>query len=480
MNRQLRSLIWVLGSVGAVAACSGGSSGNGAAGGATDATVPTSPTERGDGGAARPPCTTNDECASGSCSNQRCDAPPGATGDASAPPPKPCGVAHGTTCELDRACASDADCASNLCGTAGPSTGKCISAKSCTGGPGANTKCNGGKDDCCASIAVPGGSFTNYDPYVASAATVAPFKLDKFEVTVGRLRAYYTSIGGNPRGNPPAPGAGAHPLIPDSGWRESWNVRLPGSWKEINARHAAECAVGGYNPQWGAATWTPEPGPNEEKPINCIDWYSLFAFAVWDGGRLATDAEWSFVAYSGSEQRTFPWGNDVAAFDTHKDVLTTSFLVPGMNFGRYTAGPEYRTVDEGPAHISHVGTKTERSKWGHADLAGNVLEYVLDVAGSLPSSCVDCANVAFPDPPQGPPVQPLRWQPLDANGKPPPGDGPDDFNDAKAVQDGKRFARGGSWMGEYEGHFLANTKNRFWAPLWRTYGALGGRVARDL
>ena len=48
------------------------------------------------------------------------------------------------------------------------------------------------------------------------------------------------------------------------------------------------------------------------------------------------------------------------------------------------------------------------------------------------------------------------------------------------AQDGKRFARGGSWMGEYEGHYLANNRNRFWAPLWRTYGAIGARVARDL
>jgi formylglycine-generating enzyme required for sulfatase activity len=480
MTRRLRSLIWILGSVAGVGACSSARSGSGGTGATTDPTLTTPPGGDVDGGAPRPPCTKNDECASGSCSHNRCAAPAGSGGDPSPPPPKPCGVASGTKCALDRDCASNADCTSNLCGTAGPSTGKCVSAKSCTGGPGANTKCNDGNDDCCESIAVPGGSFTNYDRTAASAATVAPFKLDKFEITVGRMRAYYTALGGNPRGNPPAPGAGAHPLIPNSGWRATWNVRLPGSWVEINARHAGECAVGGNNAQWGAATWTPEPGSNEEKPINCIDWYTLFAFAIWDGGRLATDAEWSFVAYSGSEQRTFPWGNDVAAFDTHRAVLVTSFLVTGTTFGRYTEGPEYRVVDEGPRHIAQVGTKTERSKWGHADLGGNVLEYVLDVARSLPASCVNCANVAFPDPPQGPPVQPLRWQPLDANGNPPPGDGPDDFADARAVQDGKRFARGGSWMGEYEGHYLPNKTNRFWAPVWRTYGALGGRVARGL
>jgi formylglycine-generating enzyme required for sulfatase activity len=92
---------------------------------------------------------------------------------------------------------------------------------------------------------------------------------------------------------------------------------------------------------------------------------------------------------------------------------------------------------------------------------------------------VNCANVDFPDPPQGSPVQPLSWQPLDAAGQPPVSDTPDDFLDARAVEDGKRFARGGSWMGEYEGHFFANATNRFKAPVWRTYGAIGARLARD-
>lgn len=352
------------------------------------------------------------------------------------------------------------------------------SARSCSGGPGANHACNGA-DDCCESIAVPGGSFTSHDGTTESATTVAAFALDKFELTVGRLRAYYTSVGGSPRDNAPPGGAGAHPLIPDSGWRASWTVRLPGSWAEIDSRMTNECAVGGNNAQWGEATWTAQPGPNEDKPANCIDWYTLFAFAIWDGGRLPTDAEWSYVAYGGGEQRAFPWGNDAATFETHKMTVATSFLVPGETYGRYTVGPTYAAIDDGPAHIAQVGVKTGRSRWGHADMGGNVMELVLDVPRELPASCTNCANVAFPDPPQSAAVQPLSWQPLGADGLPPASDTPDDFLDARAVQDGKRFARGGSWMGEYEGHFSANEANRFKAPVWRTYGAIGARIARD-
>lgn len=463
--------------MGAVAACS--SAGTNAADGTGATTDPSSPAAE-DPSAPRPPCTGDDECASGKCSENLCEPIPG-SGDAGGPPPTPCGAAEGTKCELGRACATNADCASALCGTLGPNKNKCVSAKSCTGAPGADRKCNEGKDDCCESIAVPGGAYTNRDNSGSpSAAVVAPFKLDKFEITVGRMRAFFEAVGGNVRGAAPAPGAGAHPLIAGSGWRDTWNVRLPGSWAEINARLTGECAVGGNNAAWGAATWTPEPGANEDKPINCIDWYTLFAFAVWDGGRLPTDAEWSYVAYSGAEDRAFPWGNDAASYATHKDIVATSFTAPGESYGHYTEGGEFRAIDDGPKHIARVGIKTARSKWGHADMGGNVIEFVLDVARPIPSACDNCANVAFPDPPQGAFYQPMKWQPLDAEGNPPPSDTADDFADARAVQDGKRLARGGSWQGEFEGHWLANVKNRHWYPLWRTYSALGARLARDL
>jgi len=356
-----------------------------------------------------------------------------------------------------------------VCGTHGPGKGTCISSRSCNGAPGADRSCEG-KEDCCESIAVPGGAYTNYDNSGnTSAAKVDAFSLDRYEITVGRLRAFVTARGGDLRGNAPAAGAGAHPRIANSGWRESWNVRLPGTMTEVNRRMREECAVGGDNSQWGAATWTEEPGENESKPVNCIDWYTLFAFCAWDGGRLPTDAEWSYVAMSGDEQRAYPWGNDAPDFESHGDVVTTCFKP------RYTEGPTYRAIDDGPLHISTVGKKTGRSRWGHADMGGNVIEFVLDVARSTPRTCDNCANVAFRDPPQGPPSQPRDWQPRDENGNLPTGD---DFDDARAIHDGKRLARGGSWQGEHEGHYLSNIRNRHWYPVWRTYSALGGRCAR--
>jgi|SRR5580704_4705762 sulfatase modifying factor 1 len=58
-----------------------------------------------------------------------------------------------------------------------------------------------------------------------------------------------------------------------------------------------------------AATWTPSPSGSENLPINCVDWAEAYAFCIWDGGFLPSDAEWEYAAAGGSEQREYPWGS---------------------------------------------------------------------------------------------------------------------------------------------------------------------------
>ena len=125
-------------------------------------------------------------------------------------------------------------------------------------------------------------------------------------------------------------------------------------------------------------TWTDDVGANEDLPMNCIDWYESFAFCVWDGGRLATEAEWNYAAAGGSDQRPYPWS--VSMDDV---TIDTSYAVYSIN-GMLETPP-----------IGAVGSKSPKGdgKWGQADLSGGVWEWNFDWSASpYTKPCTDCAN----------------------------------------------------------------------------------------
>jgi formylglycine-generating enzyme required for sulfatase activity len=68
-------------------------------------------------------------------------------------------------------------------------------------------------------------------------ATISEFQLGKYEVTVGRFRAFTQT--GYTVSNPPDDGAGAHEAIPTSGWSSAWNMYLgenTGDWSGLTYR----------------------------------------------------------------------------------------------------------------------------------------------------------------------------------------------------------------------------------------------------
>ena len=225
-------------------------------------------------------------------------------------------------------------------------------------------------EDCCKSLRVHGGTFKRgYDGVdfldAGYPATVSDFYLDKYEVTVGRFRAF-VNAGLGTQAHPPAEGAGAHPWIAGSGWSSTWNKRLPATTAALKAGLQCYAAY---------QTWTEAPRDNENKPVNCLDWYTAFAFCAWDGGRLATEAEWNYAASGGSEQRYFPWSNPPSAT---------------------TIDDSYAVYCGGTCRVANVGSRSPKGdgKWGQADLGGNVWEWTLDFAGgSYPMPCRDCAAV---------------------------------------------------------------------------------------
>jgi formylglycine-generating enzyme len=279
-------------------------------------------------------------------------------------------------------------------------------------GPG-TTQCGSAAESCCTSLEVPGGTyFRNYyndgsgPSQETDPATVSSFRLDKYLVTVGRFRRFVEA------------------------WQCGWKPSV-GSGKHAHLNGGLGLAIGGqvgsYEPGWvaaddsqvaptnanlsdpgcniaGSSTWEPSPAGQENLPINCVNWFEAYAFCIWDGGFLPSEAEWEYAAAGGNEQREYPWGsadpgttNQYAIFDC---AYPSGLRSPSAPPSACTAAP--------------VGTAASGAgRWGHFDMAGEVSEWHIDHQywdqNDYPSyvdPCADCTYLTTA--PDGGRLGPLR------------------------------------------------------------------------
>jgi formylglycine-generating enzyme required for sulfatase activity len=266
-----------------------------------------------------------------------------------------------------RACLKGTDCATRVCRNTACVTPTFQTAPSCA----ANPVCGGA--GCCTSDLVTGGTFArSYDGLQfldnSKTATVGDFRLDRFEVSVSRFRAFVNAY----PGNRPASGDGANANNPaDPGWDVNLAQNLPIDQPGLITA-LASCGA--------ESTWTTTAGLNEDKPINCVDWYMAYAFCAWDNARLPTEAEWNYAAAGGSQQRVYPWGS--------------TFTPPITTYATASADGATNGV------IAAVGSRglTGAGLYGQLDLAGNVWEWVVDYweVSYGGSGCANCAVLSPP------------------------------------------------------------------------------------
>lgn len=229
-------------------------------------------------------------------------------------------------------------------------------------------------EDCCTSILVP-----------RPAATGGAYRLDKYLVTAGRMRAFLEDVSGDVRGwvaknTPP-------------GWTAAMNASVPANATDVAQQlGAGQSGATSYGNQLGPgcyaggmgapAYWMSEADQKnfngdiarayskedlDSKVMNCATKALFVAFCHWDGGRLPTDDEWLFATNGGDAARTYPWGTaaTIGNFASYNFNYSWPAVVnASKDRGAFLPAPGRFPQGKGP--------------FGHMDLAGAVESFTVE------------------------------------------------------------------------------------------------------
>ena len=290
-------------------------------------------------------------------------------------------------------CPGSSTCKGGLCET---TTGT-----SCATSGAGLTNCGSANESCCTSIEVSGGTYdrtyTNSGGSAtgeAAPATVSAFRMDKYPVTVGRFRQFVAAWN-NGSGYLPSAGSGKHTHLnggsglnaTGGGYEAGWDATDWNNTTDVDptSTNLVNCSGSSATPY---ATWTSAAGTQENLPINCVNWWEAYAFCIWDGGFLPSEAEWEYVAAGGSQQREYPWGNTAPGAGNQYAIYACVY-------------PNGSTSCSGVTNIAPVGTASSGAGlWGQLDMVGEVWEWNLDwydPNAPYADPCTDCADLSTTD-----------------------------------------------------------------------------------
>jgi formylglycine-generating enzyme required for sulfatase activity len=196
-------------------------------------------------------------------------------------------------------------------------------------------------------VPIPGGNFfMGSDEGLpmekpSHAVSLAPFCMDKFEVTVTAYRAC-SEVGACKR-------AGS---VHD--------------WDGITSKDHAT-----FDPLCNGR----EPEERGSHPINCVDWSMADRFCRETGKRLPTEAECEFAA-RGPDGRKYPWDDSDPTSD---DLNACGSECAAWGLKNHVDEKSMYADDDGYATTAPVGSFPKgASRYGVEDMVGNVWEWVAD------------------------------------------------------------------------------------------------------
>jgi formylglycine-generating enzyme required for sulfatase activity len=183
-------------------------------------------------------------------------------------------------------------------------------------------------------------------------AVMSPFRIDRFEVTVGRWRAALAA-GFDPPGGTPVPNDDV--------------LDIKGSMAQV-------------------CTYSTFPMGRETHPLNCVSAEAAAAFCAFHGGALPTEAQWEHAAQASGRSREtrYPWGDAEATCE--RAVYGRSEV-----FGLF-GGADCLAYGAGAASIeASLGATAEAGDvslgLGIVGLGGSMAEWMADTFTPLDAAC---------------------------------------------------------------------------------------------
>lgn len=167
-----------------------------------------------------------------------------------------------------------------------------------------------------------------------------PVRFDRHAVTVARYRSFLDAL------RPDGSSEWDHPEQPAHITHKPWTDRLrdPDYYRD---------------PKY------------DDHPAVCVNWWSAYAFAAFEGKRLPTALEWEAAA-RGTDGRLFPWGDDPDGAPVNcADTWVGRPVVTFQAWQRHFTGDTARRAQATPAH----DRPANRSPFGVTDMVGNVWEW---------------------------------------------------------------------------------------------------------